>query len=63
MTRFNQVTLHDCAVAYTEALACRIGLSGDRLREARPVIVAFFERVIEGAVEWGREQVLRPHDN
>jgi len=56
-------TLKDCAAAYAEALARRIGLSGERLRTARPVIVTFIETIIDGAVEWGREQALRPNDN
>jgi len=55
--------LKDCAAAYAEALARRIGLSGDRLQASRPEIVAFIETILAGAVEWGREQVLRSSDN
>jgi hypothetical protein len=63
MTRNEPPNLKDCAAAYAEALARRIGLSGERLRTARPVIVAFIETIIDGAVEWGRDQALRSNDN
>jgi hypothetical protein len=63
MTCHDTPSLKDCAAAYAEALARRLGLSGHRLRKARPVLVPFIETIIDGAVEWGREQALRSNEN
>lgn len=63
MAQLKLATIHDCAVAYAEALVRRLELSDERIIELRPIIVMFLESMIEDSLLVCHEQLVRPSRN